>query len=64
MKSNALPASAADYFDVPVCTEEGADLAYQAYLSQRAEVGHDFSHLLEERAWLQAAGPVAADPLS
>ena len=61
MKPNALPACAADYFEMPVCTDEGADLAYQAFFTQRTGAGADFPHLLEERAWLQRSGPVAAD---
>lgn len=62
MKSNASSAVAADYFEMPVCSDEGADLAYQAYSSQRTGTGPDFPHLLEEHAWLQTSRPVVAEP--
>jgi hypothetical protein len=39
-----------DYFSQPICSEEGADAAYQKYLEQSADRGLGFGHWLEAEA--------------
>ena len=53
MKSNSLLPPVEDYFERPVCTDDGADLAYQNFVSQRTDSSDDFVHCLEAHAWLQ-----------
>lgn len=49
--SNLPLPSVREYFDCPACTDANADVAYQNYLRQSPDRGHDFSHWLEVEAW-------------
>lgn len=39
-----------EYFERPVCSDEGADAAYQKFLSQSSEPDFAFAHWLEAEA--------------